>query len=100
MKKILPIGSIVKLKKGEQKVMIICRAPLYNNGGTIGYFDYSACIYPNGQTDQTMFFFNAEDIDQVIFEGYCDEDEMQFCKLYEDVIEKVKYPKLQLQFEE
>lgn len=54
MKKLLPLGSVVKLKNGEQKIMIISRLPLYNNEGTIGYFDYGACLYPNGQVDQQM----------------------------------------------
>ena len=40
MNRILPIGSIVQLKNGEVKLMIINRFPLYNNNGEIGYFDY------------------------------------------------------------
>ena len=39
--KILPIGSVIQLHNGEVKLMIISRFPLYNNHGTIGYFDYS-----------------------------------------------------------
>lgn len=66
MKKLLPLGSVVKLKNGEQKIMIISRLPLYNNEGTIGYFDYGACLYPNGQVDQQMYFFNETDIDKVL----------------------------------
>ncbi len=30
--------------------MVITRAPIYNNEGTIGYFDYAGCLYPQGQT--------------------------------------------------
>ena len=68
--------------------------------GTIGYFDYSACIYPLGQSDQQQFFFNKEDIDKVIFEGYRNDEDEEYCKVYEEMIENVQYPKLQLQFEE
>lgn len=100
MEKILPIGSIVKLKRGDQKIMIINRTPLYNNEGTIGYFDYSACMYPVGQTGQQVFFFNEEDIDTVIFEGYSDEDEEKYCETYREMIDKIEYPKLHLSFEE
>lgn len=100
MDNVLPIGSVVRLRNGEQKIMIICRLPLFNNEGTIGYFDYSACLYPTGQTDQQVFFFNKEDIEEVFFEGYRDEDEEKFCQLYEEVVKNVKYPRLQLQFEE
>ena len=54
--KLLPLGSVVKLKNGEQKIMITVRLPMYNNKGTIGYFDYGACLYPNGQVDQKTYF--------------------------------------------
>lgn len=97
MEHILPIGSVVKLIEGAQKIMIINRAPLYNNNGVIGYFDYSACYYPNGQTEQSVFFFNEEDIEEVYFEGYRDETEEEFCRIYEENIEKVNYPKLHLE---
>ena len=62
MKNLLPLGSVVRLNKGELKIMIISRLPLYNNEGTIGYFDYAACVYPTGQADQQLHFFNEEDI--------------------------------------
>ena len=65
MEKILPIGSVVRLKNGTQKIMIINRGALFNHEGTIGYFDYSACIYPLGQTEQTVHFFNEEDIEEI-----------------------------------
>ncbi len=100
MEKILPIGSVVILKQGKQKLMIINRVPLYNNEGTIGYFDYAACVYPVGQTDQQMYFFNEEDIKDICFEGYRDESEEAYCKVYMENIQKVRYPKLQLKFEE
>lgn len=99
MEKILPIGSIVTLKQGKQKLMIINRVPLYNNKGTIGYFDYAACVYPVGQTDQQIYFFNEEDIKEVCFEGYRDESEEAYCIAYRDNIGHVKYPRLHLEFE-
>ena len=99
MKKILPIGSIVRLKHGEQKLMIMCRAALYNNQGTLGYFEYSACLYPAGQTEQNAFFFNEEDIEEVIFEGYRDEAEEQFCAVFEEQIAKTQFPRLHLEHE-
>jgi hypothetical protein len=80
--------------------MIVCRLPLYNNNGTIGYFDYSACLYPMGQTDQQMYFFNEEDIEQTYFTGYVDADEEQYIKLVNDVSPNIQYPKLHLKNEE
>lgn len=44
-KKYLPIGSVVQLKNGNRKIMIINRFPLFRRENEIGYFDYSACLY-------------------------------------------------------
>jgi len=97
MDKILPIGSVVRLKKGEVDLMIVNRAPLYNNNGEIGYFDYAACIYPIGITvDNNMFFFNEEDIENVIFEGYLGESEIEFQNDFNKSIQNVNYPHLRL----
>ncbi|SHG92670.1 DUF4176 domain-containing protein [Virgibacillus chiguensis] len=90
---ILPIGSVVQLKNGDIKLMIINRAPLYNKEGVIGYFDYSASIYPTGKIEEQVYFFNHENIDKVFFEGYIDEQEELFQKEYNKKITEVKYPK-------
>ena len=94
--RLLPLGSVVKLKNGEQKVMITVRLPLYNNKGTIGYFDYGACLFPNGQVDQKTYFFNESDIEEVYFKGYIDESEEEFQKKYKEEIKDIKYQKLTL----
>ncbi|MBP2622600.1 DUF4176 domain-containing protein [Streptococcus oricebi] len=97
MTKYLPIGSVVQLHKGSTKVMIINRFPLYNNQGTIGYFDYSACLYPAGNTDNQVYFFNHENIDKVWFEGYIDEQEEAMQERFEKSQDKIPYPRLSLE---
>ncbi|MGN0290427.1 MAG: DUF4176 domain-containing protein [Lachnospiraceae bacterium] len=94
---ILPLGSIVQLKEGEKKLMIISRVPLYNNKGTIGYFDYAGCLHPIGQNGNQTFFFNKEDIEEVFFEGYVDEEEEKYQNIYEKEMVQVTYPKLTVQ---
>lgn len=93
---ILPIGSVVRLNNGDIKLMIMSRAPLHNQDGVIGYFDYAACVYPQGQTDQQAYFFNQEDIEEIYFKGYIDEQEKAFQEKYEEEIKKVPYPKFQV----
>jgi len=44
--RILPLGTIVRLKEGTEKLMVTSRLPLCNHNGKIGYLDYGACIYP------------------------------------------------------
>lgn len=96
MKELLSLGSVVRLKSGEQQLMIISRFPLYNNQGTIGYFEYSACLFPNGQTDQTSYFFNHEDIEEIYFNGFVNEAEKDFRSKVESELEYIKYPRLEL----
>ena len=76
--------------------MIINRFPLYNSRGIIGYFDYSACLYPSGNTDNQVYFFNHENIDKIWFEGYIDEAEEQLQEKF--IVEKknISYPRLTL----
>ncbi|MDD3404149.1 MAG: DUF4176 domain-containing protein [Hespellia sp.] len=93
---LLSIGSVVKLKKGTQKLMITSRVPLTNESGVIGYYDYGACLFPNGQINQESIFFNNEDIDELFFKGYVDEAEELYRKKYETEITKVQYPRLKV----
>ncbi len=41
--------------------MILNRAPLHNKDSIIGYFDYSACVYPAGQTEKAYLFLEGRD---------------------------------------
>ena len=93
---VLPLGSVIRLKDGEQKIMIISRVPLYNNEGTIGYFDYAGGLDPQGQNSLMTYFFNHEDIEEIYFTGYVDEMEKEFLKQYELQKDKIKYPKLKI----
>ena len=89
---ILSIGTVVVLKGGKHKLMITARTPLENRDGTIGYYDYGACLYPEGQVNNKTYFFNTEDIEEVIFEGYCDENEIKCKEIFKEKICSIKYP--------
>ncbi|AND78545.1 MULTISPECIES: DUF4176 domain-containing protein [Streptococcus] len=78
----LPIGSVVYLKEGNQKLMILNRAPLLTVNGMQKYVDYSACEFPKGLVPEEVYYFNEEDIDKVIYMGLQDEDEKRFEELY------------------
>lgn len=80
----LPIGSIVYLKEGSKKLMILNRGPLVVLDKKTRMFDYSACAYPVGLVEGQVFYFNEENIDRVLFEGFKDEDEARFQELYTD----------------
>ncbi len=83
MKDILPLGSIVNLKKKEQnnefnpKVMVIGRYLIDSNTGQI--CDYMGLIYPFGfQGLEAIIYFDEAAIEKVVFEGYLDEEEVAF----------------------
>ena len=72
--KYLPIGSIVLLKEGKKRIMIT--GYYVTNVSDNKIYDYSACIYPEVIVyNKTIILFNHEDISNIIFTGYSDEEE-------------------------
>lgn len=96
MRKYLPIGSIVRLNKGEKKLMIVSRFPLYKDGNDIGYFEYCSCIFPSGVDGKEFIFFNKEDIAEVYFEGYVDVSEEEAQRIFSEQENKIEYPKFRV----
>ena len=86
----LPIGSIVYLKEGTSKLMILNRGPIIETNGEQKMFDYSGCFYPQGLDPENVFYFNHENIDEVVFEGFRDEEEERFQKVYNNWMEENK----------
>ncbi|MFS9337177.1 DUF4176 domain-containing protein [Streptococcus intermedius] len=80
---ILPVGSVVYLAEGNQKVIILNRGPIITQHGEDVLFDYTGALYPEGLNPEQVYYFNQEDIDEVVFEGYKDDDEKRFRELYE-----------------
>ncbi len=71
----IPLGSIVLLKGGAQKVLIIARALNVKNGGEEYFFDYGGVTYPEGLMGDQIAYFNADKISKVVFKGYSDVDD-------------------------
>lgn len=70
----LPLGSIVVIKGGVKKFMIVARGLGVDVGDKKTYFDYGACMYPEGMIGDKMMYFQHEDIVRTIFSGFSDED--------------------------
>ncbi|WP_282138336.1 DUF4176 domain-containing protein [Rossellomorea aquimaris] len=65
---LLPIGTVVKLKKVEKPVMIYGRHQIQKKTNNI--FDYIAVPYPEGHlTDEFNVFFNRELIEDIMHPG-------------------------------
>ena len=83
-KKLLPLGSIVLLEEGLQKLVIVGRGAIYEDQetGQDTFADYMAVLYPSGMNPETTIFFQHDNIDKVVFEGYSDEEEDRFLEIY------------------
>lgn len=80
MKEYLPIGSVVLLHNGTKKIMIYGRKQLSQNDNQ--EYDYVACLFPEGNINENYtFLFNQENIQEVVFRGYENEEEQAFQKL-------------------
>ena len=87
---LLPLGSIVYLADGNQKVVIIGRRMIVNQEGTDVVFDYTDSVFPDGLNPEEIYYFNKEDVDEVIFEGYRNDEEERYVKLYLQWLEENK----------
>ncbi len=87
-KKYLPIGTVVILKGGTKKLMItgFCSIPK----GEHKIYDYTGCMYPEGiLSSSSSFLFDHEQIENVFFKGYNDEEEIAFKERLNGMIEKI-----------
>lgn len=76
-KDMLPIGSVVLLKGGNKRIMIIGR--IQTKSGEERIYDYSACYYPQGMVgSDSTFFFDKDAIEEVFYRGFEDEEELSF----------------------
>jgi len=77
IKKLLPIGSIVRLKSGTKRLMVI--GVMQTEEGTGDEYDYLGVIYPEGNLgEEGRFLFDHKNIDEVVFRGFEDEERDQF----------------------
>lgn len=77
VKELLPIGSVVLLKGGKKRLMIYGIKQI-DNATEIEY-DYISVLYPEGNMGEAgQYLFNHEDIEQVYFKGYEEEEREEF----------------------
>lgn len=85
LKDLLPIGSVVLLKKGTKKLMITGIKPVLEDKE----FDYIGVIYPEGYlSNEYNFLFNHNDINDVIFIGYNNPEREDFIEFLENEFKK------------
>ena len=74
---LLPIGSVVLLEGGQKRLMIY--GVKQTDVETKEEYDYIGVIYPEGNMGKgTQFLFNHDQIHEVVFQGFADEERENF----------------------
>lgn len=77
IKKLLPIGSVVRLKGGVKRLMI--HGIKQTDQKTGQEYDYIGVLYPEGNVgEKFQYLFNEEQIESVVFRGYEDASREEF----------------------
>ena len=71
-KGLLPIGTVVLLEGGTRKVMICGYSSKSEDDEKV--YDYNGCIFPEGFLENIYLLFNHDQIDDICFVGYKDDD--------------------------
>lgn len=88
--KYLPIGSVVLLKGGKKRAMItgFCSVAQENQEKI---YDYSGCVYPEGYlSSNQVCLFDHEQIEQIYFVGYEDDEEASFKEKLNKIVAEVE----------
>lgn len=89
---LLPVGSVVLLRGGEHRLMIIgyCQK-LLSRPDEI--YDYVGCLFPEGFIGaEKNYLFNREQIDKVYHVGYQTEGQFAFADKMEKAIATLRAP--------
>jgi len=89
---LLPVGSVVLLKGGQHRAMIIgyCQRRVDNPGEI---YDYVGCLYPEGYIGaQKNYLFNRDQIDKIYHVGYQTEGQFAFAEKMETAIASLRNP--------
>lgn len=74
---LLPIGSVVLLKDAEKRLMIY--GVRQTEAETGQEYDYIGVLYPEGNmAEDIQFLFNHEDILEICFRGFEDQERADF----------------------
>ena len=89
----VPLGSVVLMQGGTQKIMVVARGVSLKRGEKTFYFDYGGVLYPQGLMGNEMAYFNHLDIRSLVFIGCNDADNQTVVQMLNDNLEK--HPELE-----
>lgn len=75
---LFPLGSVVKLKKAKNDIWVMITDKYVKSNHLKRFVEYSGVVYPDGQIEDMEIYFNSEDIQKILFEGYKDSNEVEY----------------------
>lgn len=85
---ILPIGSVVRLKDGEKRLMIYGIKQV-DQESTDTVYDYLGVLYPEGHIgEEYQYLFNHEDIENIYFRGFMDIEGQEFFNRLDEALKE------------
>lgn len=86
----LPLGSIVVVSGGVKKYVIVARGLQVKVNGESKFFDYGACMYPEGMVGDQLMYFQHSNISKVVFKGFSDEDDEMMIQNIQEAMENLE----------
>lgn len=78
-KELLPIGSVVVLKGGLKKLMIIGVLQIVQQESETKRYDYIGVIFPEGFLNADLLvLFNHDQLDEVVYRGFENDEYREF----------------------
>lgn len=92
IEELLPVGSVVLLQKAQKKMVIMGIMPVKHSGeGNDIAYEYMGVPYPEGYMGgDTALLFNHEDIKDVYFTGYVNEERDSFIKIMQGIVDRTE----------
>ena len=89
MKELMPIGTVVTLKNGTTKLMIVGRLQAQKDSSKV--YDYAACLWAEGTLDSQHFYlFDQEGVHLLYHIGLQNVEEFQFRSVLDEEMKKLK----------
>jgi hypothetical protein len=86
---LLPIGSIVRLKDSEKRLMVFGIKQSGSSGGSDVDADYIGVLYPEGYMgEQYQYLFNHENIEEIVYRGFEDSERDTFLQNLSGIFSK------------
>ena len=77
----LPLGSVCTVKGSDKGLMVIERGVLVHErpeAEELTFYDYGACLYPEGLVGDQVIFFNHDAVQKVLWEGFRTDEDGRF----------------------